>query len=76
MKNAQYKNFTIGSSFSDYDGALRYLRGKDQGIIREDDPDFFAAPLDRRDNTPLLSSSRRILRKIPRKQRKEERQKD
>jgi len=71
MKNSHYKNFNIGRSFSDYDGALRYLRGKDQEIIKEDDPEFFSLPTERVDNVSLLSSSRRILRKIPRRNRKE-----
>lgn len=71
MKNSQYKNLNIGKSFSDYDGALRYLRGKDQEIIKEDDPEFFSLPAEHLDSVSLLSSSRRILRKIPRKTRKE-----
>jgi len=71
MKNSHYKNFNIGKSFSDYDGALRYLKGKDQEIIKEDDPEFFSLPAERVDNVSLLSSSRRILRRPPRKNRKE-----
>lgn len=75
MKNTHYKNFNMNGSFSDFDGALRYLKGKDQVAIKEDDPEFFSILADGRDDTSMLSSSRRILRKIPRKQRKEERQK-
>lgn len=67
MKNSHYKNFNISKSFSDYDGALRYLKGKDQEIIKEDDPEFFSLPAERVDNVSLLSSSRRILKKTPRK---------
>lgn len=67
MKNTHYKNFNIGKSFSHYDGALRYLKGKNHEIIKEDDPEFFSLPAERVDNVSLLSSSRRILRKTPAK---------
>ncbi len=63
MKNSHYKNFNVGKSFSDYDGALRYLKGKAQKIIKEDDPEFFSLSAERVDNISLLSSSRRILKK-------------
>lgn len=71
MKNSHYKNFNIGKTFSDYDSALRYLKGKDQEVIKEDDPEFFSLPAERVDNISLVSSPRRILRKTPRRHRKE-----
>jgi hypothetical protein len=71
MKNAHYKNFNIGKSFSDYDGALRYLKGRDQAVIKEDDPEFFSLPAERIDNVSVMSSCPRILRRAPRKHRKE-----
>lgn len=71
MKETGYRNFNLENSFSDANSALRYLRGKDQRLIREDDPEFFSLQGDRNDNISVLSSSRRILRKIPRNKRKE-----
>lgn len=71
MKNSHYKNFNMSKSFSDYDGALRYLRGKDQEMIKEDDPEFFSLPVEQVDNITMLSSGRRILKKAPCKNRKE-----
>ena len=71
MRNMYFKTPNIGSAFMDHDESLRYLRGKDQEVIKEDDPDFFTISADGDDNVSLLSSSRRILKKIPRKHKKE-----
>lgn len=71
MKSTLYKDFNLNGSFTDFDSAMRYLRGKDQVTIKQDDPDFFAISADDTDNVSALSSSRRILRKKSRKQKKE-----
>lgn len=66
MKSNLYKNFNLNRSFTNFNSAMRYLRGKDQAAIRLDDPDFFSIPADSIDNVSALSASRRILRKRPR----------
>ena len=70
MRDTHYKSLSFGNSFSDVGAAWRYLKGKDQKEIEADDPDFFVEGTDTNDNVSLLSSSRRILKKIPRKQTK------
>jgi hypothetical protein len=77
MQKRYYKTPNIGSAFGDYggafgdyDSAMRYLKGSDQKLIKEDDPDFFVKPVDGLDNISLLSSSRRILKKVPHEQKK------
>ena len=71
MRDTQYRVFNSGKSFSSPGASLRYLKGKDLREIAEDDPDFFAEGEDILGDIPRLSSSRRILKKIPRRQRKE-----
>ena len=68
MRDTHYKSFNFGNSFSDVGAAWRYLKGKDQKEIEEDDPDFFVERGDLNENVSVLSSSRRILKKHPRKQ--------
>ena len=71
MRNMYFKTPNIGSVFIDHDESLRYLRGKDQEAIKEDDPDFFTISADESDDVSLLSSSRRILKKVPYRHKKE-----
>ena len=70
MRNMYFKTPNIGSAFIDHDESLRYLRGKDQEAIKEDDPDFFTISADGSDDVSLLSSSRRILKKVPYRHKK------
>ncbi len=71
MRDDEYRNFNAETLSSDAEMDLRYLRGKDQLVIKDDDPEFFSFPADGVDNISYMSSSRRILKKFPSRKRKE-----
>ncbi len=71
LKDFEYRNLRAKSLLSDVEATMRYLRGKDQQLIKDDDPEFFSFPVEGAGSVSQMSSSRRILKKFPSRKQKE-----